>query len=362
MAAGNLAAPSMRMMIGRERDMGRLLHRGYVIAAADSRGSGASFGTRSGPYKDMSPPADAWDGYELVEWLAAQEWCSGAVAMYGASYEGRLQLEVAATQPPHLRAIFPEVALIDWYWTFVRGGIYSPMVWPGPGDRDPLSAPVDEDSDGSLLRAALAEHEHSTEWSLAELPFRNSWDAESGRAYYIDSDGFVLLDRIAAAGIAVYHIAGWWSIGPKWNTLAAYRRLNGRVPQRLMVGAWGSFVTDRDELAHEMGRFADHWLKGIDTGIMDKPPIRYADSALACERLADRRDLAAARRAPDGVDPGSWALWNGCVGQRRLADGKPDRGRSRRHRHRLWNRVALLVGGYGRAGPRLSGPSSTSGD
>jgi putative CocE/NonD family hydrolase len=275
MEAGTLAAPSMRLMIGRERDMGRLLRRGYVIAAADSRGSGASFGTRSGPQKDMSPPVDAWDGYELVEWLASQEWCSGAVGMYGASYEGRLQLEVAATQPPHLKAIFPEVALVDWYWTHLRGGIYSPMIWPGPGDHDPLSAPVDEDLDGSLLRAALAEHEGNTTWSLAGLPYRNSWDAESGRAYYIDSDGFVLLDRIAAAGIAVYHVTGWWSIGPKWNTLAAFRHLTGRTPQRLMVGSWGSFVTDRGELADEMGRFADHWLKGIDTGIMDEAPIRF---------------------------------------------------------------------------------------
>jgi hypothetical protein len=275
MSVGRLGARSMRLMIGRERDMGWLLRRGYVIAAADSRGSGASFGTRSGPYKDMSPPADAWDGYELVEWLAAQEWCTGAVAMYGASYEGRLQLEVAATQPPHLKAIFPEVALVDWYWTHLRGGIYAPMTWPGPGDHDPLSAPVDDDADGSLLRAALAEHEGNTEWSLAALPYRNSWDPESGRAYYVDSDGFVLLDRIAATGIAVYHVAGWWSIGPKWNTLAAYRHLDGRVPQRLMMGSWGSFVTDRDELAREMGRFADYWLKGIDTGITDELPIRY---------------------------------------------------------------------------------------
>jgi uncharacterized protein len=250
-----------------------ILRHGYVVAASDMRGAGSSFGSRSGPYKDMCPAADGLDGYDIIEWLAVQPWCDGNVGMFGASYEGRIQYDVAATAPPHLRAIAPEFGPLDWYFCFVRGGINWDYEWPGPGDRDPVNAPVDEDEDGSMLALALKEHEANPRWTLEDLPYRNSWDTDAGRAPHIDNDGLRELADIKQSGIAVYHQTGWWNINPKWHTLAAYRQLEG-TPQKLIIGGWGGGGAG-DLWTSELLRFFDHWLKGVDNGVMDGPPVFY---------------------------------------------------------------------------------------
>jgi putative CocE/NonD family hydrolase len=277
--------PNLTIMAARQ-DMREVVQRGYVIVTCDMRGTGASFGTRAGVYRDMSPPADAWDGRDIITWIAEQPWCDGNVGMYGLSYEGRIQLEVAATAPAALRAIMPEAALVDWYQVFRRGGIFEQGYdWPGSftsDDVDPQCAPVDDDPGGVLLRAAQKMHESNGGvnrsgklWSLERLPHRDSWDGEGGRAYYLATDGFrTLLPEIARAGIAVHHIAGWFSLAPRWHALAAYRWLaDTGTPQRLLMGDWGSMCDDRALWLATTIRFFDHWLKGIDTGLMQEPPI-----------------------------------------------------------------------------------------
>ena len=53
------------------------------------------------------------DAYEITEWFASQPWCDGNIGMLGGSYLGITQLMAASTKPPHLRALFPIVALYD---------------------------------------------------------------------------------------------------------------------------------------------------------------------------------------------------------------------------------------------------------
>ncbi|MBK9978441.1 MAG: CocE/NonD family hydrolase [Gemmatimonadetes bacterium] len=62
----------------------RLLRHGYVVAAVDARGAGASMGTQQGFFM----PDEARDAYEITEWLAAQSWSTGRVGMIGRSYLG----------------------------------------------------------------------------------------------------------------------------------------------------------------------------------------------------------------------------------------------------------------------------------
>jgi len=89
----------------------KVLKHGYVIAVADVRGAGASFGSKFGYY----PPEEARDSYDVIEWLGTRSWSNGNVGMYSRSYLGMTQLFAAAKAPPHLKAIFPEVAWIDAY-------------------------------------------------------------------------------------------------------------------------------------------------------------------------------------------------------------------------------------------------------
>jgi len=78
---------------------------GYAVVAQDVRGRFASDG------KFLITPTQAVegpDGYDTIEWLAAQPWCSGAIGMIGASYNSLTQLMAAVERPPHLKCIVPE--------------------------------------------------------------------------------------------------------------------------------------------------------------------------------------------------------------------------------------------------------------
>jgi putative CocE/NonD family hydrolase len=75
--------------------------RGYVGCRLDIRGTGSSEGIALDEYT----AEETQDGYETVEWLAAQDWCNGNVGMWGMSYGGFTSTQVAKLQPPHLKAI-----------------------------------------------------------------------------------------------------------------------------------------------------------------------------------------------------------------------------------------------------------------
>src|SRR5207249_912166 len=65
-------------------------------------------------------------GYDVVEWLATQPWATGKVGMYGVSAAGISQLHTAREHPPHLTAIEPSVASLDFYAdTVYPGGIFN---------------------------------------------------------------------------------------------------------------------------------------------------------------------------------------------------------------------------------------------
>ena len=88
----------------------RYVPRGYALLGVNLRGTGCS-----GGIFDFFQPAEGRDGYEVVEWAAAQPWATGHVGMIGKSYPGITQLFVAEQRPPHLRAITPGHYFADAY-------------------------------------------------------------------------------------------------------------------------------------------------------------------------------------------------------------------------------------------------------
>jgi hypothetical protein len=83
----------------------RFASEGFAFVAVDCRGRGDSDGEFLGHH-----PGEIDDGYDIVEWIAEQEWCSGDVVMFGGSYTGQNQWTTAAGAPPHLRSIVPAAA------------------------------------------------------------------------------------------------------------------------------------------------------------------------------------------------------------------------------------------------------------
>ncbi|MEO0398056.1 MAG: CocE/NonD family hydrolase [Pseudomonadota bacterium] len=94
-----------------------LIARGYVMAIASARGSGASFGVSTGGYSQ----AIIDDAHDLIEWFADQPFSTGRVGMFGSSWYGDTQVLATTAQPPSLKAIFPEVAIVSGYDYFFRG-------------------------------------------------------------------------------------------------------------------------------------------------------------------------------------------------------------------------------------------------
>ena len=82
----------------------KLAQRGYIVAVQDCRGRFNSDGEFF-PYFDEHD-----DGYDTVEWIAAQDWCDGNIGMTGGSYVGQTQWFAASRRPPHLKAIVPIVS------------------------------------------------------------------------------------------------------------------------------------------------------------------------------------------------------------------------------------------------------------
>ena len=97
----------------------RAAERGYTVIVQDCRGSGASEGELRPSLQEIE------DGYDSVEWCAAQDWCDGRVGMYGTSYMGATPWLAAIAAPPSLRAIATQMTGSDFHdgWVYEGGAL-----------------------------------------------------------------------------------------------------------------------------------------------------------------------------------------------------------------------------------------------
>jgi len=259
-----------------DHPMRKVVSHGYIFAVAAVRGSGASFGSRV----DATPPAESLDAYDITEWLAGQPWCSGPVGMYGISYSGTAQFMAAGAAPPHLKAIFPEMAMFDLYDFCYPGGIFRETFmkgWAGmvralDTHSTRKAAPVDGDRDRTLLKRAVNEHDGNFDLNrVTQAVYRDAAFDGLGQIYQTNSPS-TYLQRIRASKVAIYQRAGWFDMYPR-DMLLWFRNLDG--PKKIAIGPWNHYQSHGVDRGTEMLRWFDYWLKGIDNGIMDEPPIVY---------------------------------------------------------------------------------------
>jgi hypothetical protein len=267
-----------------------MLEHGYIVASVDVRGGGASYGTRLGPFT----PAEAQDGYDITEWFAAQPWCDGNIGMYGGSYSGITQYTAAGTTPPHLKAIMPSVAMYDLFSFVYPGGVFQDdfiLAWSdfvNQLDNDIPVPAVDDDTQQKMLEEARQAHSgnrYAADIAVV-LPFRNSSLEELQVMPYLFWSPHHSLTGINKSDVAVYHVAGWFDLWPR-DMLTWFNNI--RNPQKIIVTPWCHSPGDgwretvgpltgfdvKFDINAERLRWYDYWLKGIDNGIMDEPPITY---------------------------------------------------------------------------------------
>ncbi len=256
------------------------VRRGYAHVIVNARGTGRS----QGEYTHYGP-RDVQDIAEVIAWMAAQPWCTGSVGMFGASYFSVCAKQVAALNPPALKAVFAPYGYTDFYRDkFYHGGILA--------------------------------HSFLTSWSrqLAGVRVRGWSRPALGEQVYQHRLALLREDRDLmavpelAAAVNAPEVAAhplivdvlmnpqdgpyWWErnprlenirapilIGASWDMyflhlpgeFRAWERIS--APKKMIVGP--PIYLDRPiyQYAFESLRWFDHWLKGNDTGFLDEPPI-----------------------------------------------------------------------------------------
>ena len=274
---------------GGRRDGEYFAARGYAVVFQDTRGRYAS----EGDFRFLLD--DGWgqhqDGYDTVEWIASQSWCNGNVGTFGLSYSAMNQYAMAPTRPPSLKAMFAGMAFSDYYRHLrypngaLRGTAISWMVYQSEAMK-PLNTLDDwmawlrlqTGSAASFYRSFLAPDllnwmdnpVYGTYWK--QLAIEQKWSEIDVPIYH--HGGWS--DRFTEAITA--HFGGVTRHGMSEKT---------RRSQKLIVGPWphtalGPRVVGDIDFGAEAEvdlnavrlRWFDYWLKGIDNGIMDEPPIK----------------------------------------------------------------------------------------
>ena len=276
---------------GEERTRGSLeagdpyffARRGYAHVIANVRGTGKSDGQFV-----LLGPREIQDVYELIEWIAEQPWCNGNVGMFGVSYFAMIQFMAAALNPPHLKCIFAPWGTTDLYrGMFYHGGLLASRWTVGwaktsfvYGNVRPKSVSPDEMSEkefNSRISELLKDEDIRAIPELVDA-LKNP---DAGYAPYVVD---ILLHEFDSPywekrrpkfeniKIPCYLGADWGIY--RSHLPAAFESWEKiRAPKRMIIGPPAYLDRPLYQLEYESLRWFDHWLKGIDTGIMSEPPI-----------------------------------------------------------------------------------------
>ena len=261
--------------------------RGYAAVIQDTRGRFESGGDFRPIFNEMQ------DGFEAQVWAATQEWSNGKLGTAGSSYVGTTQWLPALLANKHLMAMFPMFTSGDFHDTLYIGGAFrlaffggwavniirtpeqrksSPVDWSKVSRHLPLITLNEKavGSESSILREWFSHPDNNDHWNQVSVQ-----------------------DNYEAIQVPSYIITGWYDLFPKdsFTDFNGVRHLSSnpmaRENQHIIVGSWGHGIGkggrlgEMDYGAHSSVnareiqlRWFDYWLKGIDTGVKDDPPVR----------------------------------------------------------------------------------------
>ncbi|OQV03685.1 hypothetical protein CLAIMM_08701 [Cladophialophora immunda] len=241
---------------------------GYACVRVDMRGSGDSDGILLGEYLKQEQD----DALEILQWIAAQDWCSGSIGMIGISWGGFNGLQVAARRPPELKAVISLCSTDDRYADDVHymGGclLVDNFTW-GATMFSITPTPPDPALVGDKWRDLwMSRLEAGGNWMV-------EWHEHQRRDEFWKHAS--ICEDYSAIQCPVY-LVGAWSDGYS-NTI--FRMLEHlECPRKGLIGPWAhaypNFATPGPQIGflQESLRWWDKWLKGKETGVMDEPILR----------------------------------------------------------------------------------------
>lgn len=279
---------------------------GYAVAIQDLRGRGWSEDV--GNYHHVANPAEGEDGFDTVEWLAAQPWSTRSVGMVGTSHSAVVQNCAALKRPPHLKSLWIDSSPTSGFdWEARRGGAMAMQMFAAlfvhaidaPEIRNDPAARARVEWGAMNVRAQLG----NMPWKPGHTPLAVVPNLERILfKYYYDGvyDAWWAMETLdhksrwdQFADIPCVLSTGWYDLFTEevieqFCSLAARKR----SPQRLLVGpwnhtamrsgarvigevdfgpdsAWGYAVYNPERL-----RWFDRWLKNVDNGVDRGPPVR----------------------------------------------------------------------------------------
>ena len=306
---------------GERSTVARAAERGYAVVVQDVRGRYGSDGEFE-PYRN-----EGRDGFDTIEWAAAQSWSDGSVGTFGLSYPGAVQWLAAVESPPHLKAMVPAMTFSTPRNFFYSGGTFdmSWLAWiwnniaPDARVRRNLAGP-------RTGEAARAEWERIRDPVLRRLPLQSLDEFRDVAPYLFEWlrhpagdpwwDWAEIRGKYDRVGAAVLNLSGWHdeAYGPEgaltnFLGLVAARRGQPDARTKLVLGPWvHGGPMDTAEAQARSGerafgpaaaidyddtilRFMDRYVRGLDNGVDREPAVRAFIMGENAWREADRWPL-----------------------------------------------------------------------
>lgn len=278
---------------------------GYNMVFQDVRGTGQSEG-----FLEANGGSEPEDGYDSVEWIAAQPWCDGNVGMQGLSYFGYTQMAAASLQPPHLKALCPfQNSAIDplsyskshhfmnyhLSWILDRARENLARWVEGKAEQERVLAEIrrcQENWDELSFRLPAAGHPAAAipgirRYTQAYLDLLGG--LEEPQAFLAKACRPIPVENIR---VPMLFLSGWFDLACS-GTLDNWAHASGvsAEKKKLIIGPWlhgGELHTRIDGFDFGSGNtgaargiqrlvrdWFDHWLKGIENGVERRPAVEF---------------------------------------------------------------------------------------
>ncbi len=261
-------------------DTKRFVSNGYAHVIGQLRGVGKSEGNMG---------EANWDHYDLIEWIAKQPWCDGNVGMVGISAFAGEQWVAASQHPQALKAIFPYDACGAYggplgFREMHPGGVIQTIAYhlglfstvhENRGIPPALPPEIEQLWEKALKNPDYKMYAHL--WNILTqkgqrdagifYPLVFPYDTEENVRQSEEMFKKIKIPFYTGAGAYAYTYKMHWQGAQHW-----FQNVSG--PKKLIFTGPAHLERPYHEYHDEILRWYDYWLKGINTGIMDEPPVK----------------------------------------------------------------------------------------